>query len=85
VIGIYLQDESGAFVANFDAPPRDGRLLTTSLPPGYRLEDTRAITLPEQPGVYRVYVGVYRQDTGERLPLNNGADTLGLLGTIKVE
>ncbi len=84
-IGVYLQDESGAFVANFDAPPRDGQLLTTSLPPGYRLEDARAIALPAAPGVYQVYVGVYRQDTGERLTINGTTETLGLIGTLAVQ
>lgn len=84
-IGVYLQDESGTFVANFDAPPRDGQLLTTSLPPGYRLEDARAIALPAAPGVYQVYVGVYRQDTGERLTINGTPETLGLIGTLAVQ
>lgn len=84
-IGVYLQDENGVFVANFDAPPRNGRLLTTSLPPGYRLEDARAVVLPETPGVYRVYVGVYRQDTGERLPINGTPETLGQIGTLVVQ
>ncbi|MGQ9889931.1 MAG: hypothetical protein ACUVSX_15810 [Aggregatilineales bacterium] len=83
-VGVYLQDEAGAFVANFDTPPRNGLLLTSSLPPHYRLEDTRAITLPQTPGVYRVYVAVYHQGSGDRLRINGTSETLGLIGSLEV-
>jgi len=84
-IGVYLQNEHGDFVANFDSPPRNGDLLTSSLPPRYALEDWRVLSLPAQPGTYRVYVAVYRQDNGERLPIAGSAETLGLVGSIQIE
>jgi hypothetical protein len=64
VIGIYFQNEAGEYVANNDSPPRSGQLLTNSLPPLYRLEDERTVTLPETPGMYQIYVAVYRQNDG---------------------
>lgn len=84
-IGLYLQNENGEFVTNFDSPPRGGRLLTSSLPTNYRLEDARTIMLPATPGDYRVYVAVYRQSDGLRLPLNDTGDTMALIGTIHAE
>ena len=59
-------------------------LLTNSLAPSYRVEEERAITLPDTPGVYRVYTAVYDVITSERLPIAGTAETLGLLGSISV-
>lgn len=84
IIGVYLQDQSGEFVANFDAPFRNGRLFTHALPPNYRLEDKRTVTLPDKAGVYKVYVGVYSYLTGERLTLQGQNETLALIGMIHV-
>lgn len=84
VIGVYFQNEAGEYIANFDAPPREGALLTSSLPIHYLLEDRRSVIFPEQPGMYRVFVAVYRQRDGERLPLNGTAETLALIGTVQV-
>lgn len=85
IIGVYLQSEAGEYPANFDSPPRNGDLLTSSLPPQYRLEDQRSLTLPEQPGTYRVYIAVYRQNNGERLALRSSGETLALIGSVRVK
>lgn len=85
IIGVYFQNEAGQYVINFDTPPRDGALLTSSLPTGYRLEDQHTVILPEQPGPYQVFVAVYRERDGERLPLDGTTETLALIGTIQVE
>ncbi|MBO9309274.1 MAG: glycosyltransferase family 39 protein [Chloroflexi bacterium] len=84
-IGLYLRNEAGEFVANFDAPLRNGNLLTNSLPPNYRLQDQRSIRLPTAPGSYRVYVAVYSNATGARLPINAEGETLAQIGVIVVE
>lgn len=85
VIGVYFQNEAGQYVVNFDAPPHDGALLTSSLPTDYQLEDQHTVILPEQPGTYQVFVAVYRQRDGERLPLDGTVETLALIGTVQVE
>lgn len=85
IIGVYLQNDAGEYVVNFDSPPRYGELLTSSLPPQYRLEDQRDLTLPQQPGSYRVYIAVYRQDNGERLSLSPSGETLALIGLVQVQ
>jgi hypothetical protein len=84
-IGLYLQNEAGEFVANSDAPLRDGNLLTNSLPPNYRLQDQRSIRLPAAPELYKVYVAVYSNATGARLAISSEGETLAQIGTIVVE
>ena len=85
VIGVYFQNTEGEYVANDDRPPRSGDLLTNSLPSLYRLEDERNVTLPETPGVYQIYVAVYRQNDGIRLVVNNTSETLVRIGLIGIE
>lgn len=84
-IAVSLFDEQGAFVATFDGPPRDGRLLTSSLPANYLLEDRRRIRLPAVPGTYRVYVALYDYETLARLPLPCSENDLYPLGAIIVQ
>ena len=77
--------DTGEYVANNDSPPLSGQLLTNSLPPLYQLEDERTVTLLETPGIYQIYVAVYRQSDGIRLDVNNSAETLVPIGVIQVE
>ncbi|MFQ3568296.1 MAG: hypothetical protein SNJ59_15010 [Aggregatilineales bacterium] len=84
-IAVSLFDEQDMFVATFDGPPRDGRLLTSSLPAHYLLEDRRRIRLPEAPGTYRVYVALYDYETLARLPLPGSESGLYPLGAIVVQ
>jgi len=85
IMGIYFQNANGEYVANNDSPPLSGQLLTNSLPPLYQLEDERTVTLPETPGMYQIYVAVYRQSDGIRLAVKNSAETLVPIGVIQVE
>ena len=84
-IAVSLFDERGAFVTTFDGPPRDGRLLTSSLPAHYLLEDRRRIRLPEALGTYQVYVALYDYETLARLPLPGSESGLYPLGAIVVQ
>jgi hypothetical protein len=84
-IGIFFHDANNEYVSNEDSPPRSGNLLTYSLPVMYRLQDERNVTLPETPGLYQVYVVVYRQSDGVRLTVNDSAETLVPIGVIHVE
>lgn len=85
IIGVYFQNANGDYIANNDSPPRSGQLLTNSLPPLYQFEDERNVVLPETPGTYQIYVGVYRQYDGIRLAVNNSTETLVPIGVIQVK
>ncbi len=52
-----IAEQTGAKVAQSDGPPR--------------LSDRRTLVLPADaaPGIYRPVIGLYRPDSGERLPL----------------
>jgi hypothetical protein len=49
--------------------------------PGDRISDPHSLQAP--PGTYKLSVGWYRSDTGQRLPLATGGDELDL-GQIQV-
>lgn len=82
--GVYVFAEDGQVVGQTDGILRDGRLLTTSLPTRYRLEDVKTVTLPSNPGTYALYVGVYDTVTGERLSVPGTSDNLLKLDDIAV-
>jgi len=83
-IGIYIFDASRNFLGSFDSVPLDGKLLTTSLPPHFKFEDVKTVTLPKQPGTYTLYVAVYSQATMQRLTVPDAADNMYLLGQVDV-
>ncbi len=61
--------ESPVPVAQNDAPPRGGAYPTSWWVPGEVVSDTVIISLRDvPPGEYRLAVGLYRPETGERLP-----------------
>jgi hypothetical protein len=72
---VHLLDAAGNVVAQGDAPPRAGRYPTRWWEPGEIIADQHAIPLPVNlpAGEYRVRTGMYRPDTGERLPLAGAA------------
>ncbi len=82
-IGVYAFDANGAFVAQSDSPPQGGRLLTSSLPVNYRLEDTHSITL-NTAGTYTINIGVYDNLTNDRLPVPDSSANLVPIGTVTV-
>ncbi len=69
---VHLLDETGDIVAQDDTPPRGGRYPTWAWKPGDLVPDTHQLDLPAErpPGPYRLFVGMYHPETGERLPVS---------------
>lgn len=84
---VHLIDSTGQLVATGDGPPRGGSYPTGAWLAGDIVPDERRLVLPPAlpPGDYQVRVGLYRPQTGERLPVRQadnsspGADSLLLL------
>lgn len=70
-----LLDEQGRLVSQRDAEPRDGYFSTDQWTADETVIDKIAIPVPAgtPPGTYRVIVGLYNGDTGERLPVTSTA------------
>ncbi len=68
---LHVTGPDGAVVAQQDALPGEGRLPTTTWMPGEYVTDLHQVSLPADAptGRYRVAVGLYRPDTGARLPV----------------
>ena len=83
---VHVVDAAGQIVAQSDAQPLDGQYPTSIWSPDEVIVDERTLAVP--PGEYQIYVGWYRWDTLERLPIMSGeaASTDGrlLLGTLEV-
>jgi hypothetical protein len=73
---VHLLDAGGAILAQSDGPPADGAAPTDGWGVGEQVDDPRAIAAP--PGRYRLRVGLYEPASGQRLPLEDGADHLDL-------
>ncbi|MFN3761903.1 MAG: hypothetical protein ACK4WK_01720, partial [Anaerolineae bacterium] len=69
---LHLLDEGGKLVAQNDAEPRGDLSPTFIWSVGERITDRHGVYLPPDlpPGRYRLRGGMYRVDTGERLPLS---------------
>lgn len=65
----HLSDKQGRLAAQQDSEPDGGSRPTTGWTPGEVIRDPIGILLPPdiQTGEYRLTVGLYRPDTGERL------------------
>jgi hypothetical protein len=68
-IFVHLLDETGELRAQHDGPPMNGRYPTRSWLPNQIVEDETVLTLGANllPGEYRISVGMYELETGERL------------------
>jgi hypothetical protein len=66
----HLYDASGTLVTQSDGYPMDGLYPFWLWRSGESVEEIRYLTLPDHlaSGQYRVAVGIYNRDTGERLP-----------------
>jgi len=84
---VHLVDVAGEIVAQSDAQPLDGRYPTSIWSPGEGIVDEHLLAAVP-PGEYQVYVGWYRWDTLDRLPIQSddleSTDGRLLLGTIRV-
>lgn len=84
---IHLLRGDGTLAAAADGPPCGGLYLTSFWSPGERIVDEHQwlVTLP--PGEYQVVGGLYRLDTGERLPVtgaNANPSNHVVLGVLRV-
>jgi len=72
---VHVLDESGHIAAQWDAMPRDNAFPTSRWQVGPLIDDPRLVPLPPDmaQGDYRVAVGMYHWQTGERVPVQ-GAD-----------
>jgi hypothetical protein len=76
---VHLVDAAGKVVANGDSPPLRGRFPTSVWEAGDVVPDAYQVTIPaDARGPMRVLIGLYRPDTGERLPVDAGGDSLEL-------
>jgi 4-amino-4-deoxy-L-arabinose transferase-like glycosyltransferase len=80
---LHVMDADDTLAVGLDRQPLDGRLLTSTWRPGDLLRDAMPITMPTQPGTYKVYLGLYDSHTHERLPVD-APDNRPLLATITV-
>ena len=87
-IFVHVRDAGNAIVVAADHRPYEGAVPTMKWKPGALVKDVVWLTLPPEvpPGEYSLWVGMYRVDTMERLPLQG--DTSGenalFLGHIQV-
>lgn len=80
---VHIMDEADSLVAQYDGPLNEGNLLTANWPPGYTTHDTIEIDLPQQPGTYRVFIGLYERSTRDRASVD-APDNRPLVGEIVV-
>jgi hypothetical protein len=87
----HLLDEANDVRGQHDGQPADGFSATSKWRPGIPLRDPHDLPLPPDlpPGDYRIEVGMYDAETGERLPvLEKDGTIVGeriLLSPIRVE
>ncbi|HEX7587840.1 MAG TPA: hypothetical protein VF478_05950, partial [Anaerolineae bacterium] len=65
---VHALDASGQLIAQVDQEPQQGNYPTSLWDAGEQIRDDYALALP--PGKYRIEVGLYRADTGERLSVS---------------
>lgn len=70
---VHLRDATGTTVAQHDGQPLGGDYPTSRWRPGEVVIDPHVVMLPTDlaVGEYTIWVGMYRLDTMERLPLRN--------------
>ena len=74
IVFVHLLDEEGTLTEQADGPPVGGDYPTSFWEPGETIVDRRVLDVKDHPpGVYRIQVGLYLLDTGERLPVRNPA------------
>jgi hypothetical protein len=73
---VQLVGPDGQVYGQQDAAPDNGQYPTSGWQSGEVVSETVTFAaVPERPaGEYRLHVGLYRPDTGERLPLTGGGD-----------
>ncbi|NOZ06196.1 MAG: glycosyltransferase family 39 protein [Chloroflexi bacterium] len=71
---VHLVDAQGKRWAQHDGPPREGTFRTRQWRAGDVIRDVHRLVVPGDapPGPYQLLVGMYRPETGERLPVASG-------------
>jgi hypothetical protein len=86
---VHLRDSAGRNVAQADHQPLAPVYPPTLWPVGQTIRERSVLTLPEgiAAGKYSLWVGLYRLDTLERLPVTSGdsSDNAVLLGEVVVQ
>ncbi|MBE7554736.1 MAG: glycosyltransferase family 39 protein [Anaerolineales bacterium] len=86
---VQLRNAANTILASADHQPYQGLVPTSTWPAGGIIQEVTWLSLPPDlpPGRYNIYVGLYRPDNLERLPLRN--DTSGenalILGPLVVQ
>jgi hypothetical protein len=77
---VHLLDGEGNVIAQHDGQPQGGTYPTSVWDDGEVVADDHPLVLPPDlsPGDYRLRVGLYRLETGERLPVAGGGDSVEL-------
>ncbi len=72
-IFVHLRDEGNAIIGQYDFQPFDGSYPTTNWQPGQSLNEVREFFIPPEfpSGQYNVVIGLYNQETLERLLVKN--------------
>jgi hypothetical protein len=75
---VQLLDRTNQVRAQHDGQPGDGMLITTTWAPGEYVRDVHRLTLPPDlpAGDYRLIIGMYLPDSGERLSVFDQTDQL---------
>jgi hypothetical protein len=70
-VTIQAYDDQGNFAAQADSAPVCDRRLTNHWRPGEAVVDRHALSVNESasPGRYALYAAIYREETGERIPV----------------
>ena len=83
---VHVVDANGVITAQSDSQPLNGQYPTSIWSAGETVVDER--TIPVASGAYQVFIGLYRWDTGERLPVvlngERAADDQLLLAEVTV-
>ena len=76
--GVFVQllNADGGLAVQADSDPVNGLHPFTQFVPGETVDDPRGLLLPDDlpPGRYRLIVGLYDRDTGQRLLVIAGSD-----------
>lgn len=80
---VHLLDADGNIVAQTDRQPVNGLAATDVWQPADLIRDPVPFALPDSlpPGRYELRLGVYLRETGQRLPVSSGGDSV-LLATV---
>jgi hypothetical protein len=88
-IFVQLRDPANKTLASADHQPYQGLLPTSTWPAGSVIQEVTWLSLPEDlpPGSYHIYIGLYRPDNLERLPLryDTSAENALILGPLVVQ